>query len=61
MYVRKKKAERKKYTCPKCEEKVILEYTEKFGWTSKEPDVTSIELKCPECNRIFTIKEGRKK
>jgi len=61
MFERKKKTPRKNYICPKCEGKVILEYTEKFGWHSRKPDVTSIELKCPECNRIFTIKESRKK
>ena len=59
MLERKKKEKRIDYICPKCETKVILEYTELFSWHSKEPDVITVELKCPKCNRSFTKKESR--
>jgi len=49
---RKKPAPRKNYLCPKCEDKTILEYTERFRWQSSD-DRTRAELKCPKCNRIF--------
>lgn len=60
MYKKKKKDERKKYRCSKCESKAILEYTERFAWYGNEPDVTKAEVKCPHCNRTYWIKIKKK-
>ena len=49
---REKPAPRKNYICPKCKDKAILEYTERFRWQGSD-DRTRAELKCPECNRKF--------
>ena len=49
---REKPAPRKNYICPKCDEKVILEYTELFRWQGSD-DRTRAELKCPKCHRKF--------
>ena len=49
------------YICPKCEDRVKLEYTKLYRWYSGEPQITKREVKCPKCKRTFWVKYKNKK